>query len=388
MSAVSPWRLALGTASALGFARFAPGLLLPDMRQDLGWSLARGGVLTTANGVGYLAGAALTAACVRRLGPTATFRAGMLLTTLALAATAVGEGAPALDAARAGAGLGGALVFIAGGLIAARAGATAVTVYFAGTGAGIVLGALTVPPFLGQHPGSWPVAWAGLALCSGLATALSWTAARTDAPTGGGGGGGGRARLRPLWRTAAAYALFGAGYIAYPTFLSTTLAAAGTPSWQVALLWTLLGAGVLAAPRLWRRPVLRWPAHRLLAVLLALLTASALLALPWLPTPATVASVLLHGLCFMAVPATVTALIRSSVPADGQASALGAFTVLFSVGQTLGPWAAGALADLTRPSATLLWTAALCAAAALLSAAGRHEAGRRCGATDGEDVRT
>lgn len=54
-------RLALGTASALGLARFAYGLLVPAMRNDLGWSLAQAGAVTTANGLGYLAGAVTTA---------------------------------------------------------------------------------------------------------------------------------------------------------------------------------------------------------------------------------------------------------------------------------------------------------------------------------------
>src|SRR6516225_9351193 len=49
-----PARLALGTASALGLARFAYGLILPAMRSELGWSLAQAGALTTANAVGYL----------------------------------------------------------------------------------------------------------------------------------------------------------------------------------------------------------------------------------------------------------------------------------------------------------------------------------------------
>jgi uncharacterized MFS-type transporter YbfB len=39
-------RRALGTASALGLARFAYGLLVPAMRTELHWSLAQAGVLT------------------------------------------------------------------------------------------------------------------------------------------------------------------------------------------------------------------------------------------------------------------------------------------------------------------------------------------------------
>jgi Uncharacterised MFS-type transporter YbfB len=54
-------RLAMGTAVALGLGRFAYGLLVPSMRAELGWTLAQAGAQTTANGLGYLAGALVTA---------------------------------------------------------------------------------------------------------------------------------------------------------------------------------------------------------------------------------------------------------------------------------------------------------------------------------------
>jgi predicted MFS family arabinose efflux permease len=113
-------RLALGTASALGISRFAYGLLVPAMRTEQHRSLAQAGAMTTANGAGYLLGAALAGAVGRRWSATATFRPGMALTVLALAATAVNSAYLVLLAARTAAGIGGALVFVAGGVIASR----------------------------------------------------------------------------------------------------------------------------------------------------------------------------------------------------------------------------------------------------------------------------
>lgn len=86
--------LALGTASALGIARFGYGLLLPSMRSDLHWSLAQAGSMTTANGIGYLAGAGWAAIGTRRWTATTTFRLGMLFTVVALAATAASSAYP------------------------------------------------------------------------------------------------------------------------------------------------------------------------------------------------------------------------------------------------------------------------------------------------------
>lgn len=365
-------RLALGTASALGLARFAYGLLLPAMRDDLHWSLAEAGAMNTANGLGYLLGALLTAFAVRRLGTAATFRWGMIVTAVALAATAATDHYLALLTVRAAAGTGGAAVFVTGGVIAsriaARAGSgTPITVYFAGTGLGIVFSGGTIPP-LADHR---HLAWAGLSAAAALATVISWTATqageeRPAAATGG------RAHVRPLWGVALAYLLFATGYITYITFLSAYLADRNAPTGQVVLTWTALGLAVVAAPALWSRPTARWPGTRTLTTLLGLLAVGAALALTAPAPPVVLASAIVYGATFMGVPAAVTALIKANTPPADWTATLAAFTTLFAAGQTAGPWLAGLLADRSSTDATLAWTAVLCAAAALIAAgAGR-----------------
>jgi predicted MFS family arabinose efflux permease len=329
------------------------------MAEQLHWSLARAGVMTTANGLGYLVGAMATAPLARRLGAAATFRLGMVLCAVALAATAASGGYPALLVARGTAGLGGALVFITGAVLAPTA------VYFAGAGLGIMLSGAAIPPLLDQHPDRWPIAWIGLAIAAGLATAVSWTAARTrhlSATTQPAG------PVHPLWPVAVVYLLFAAGYIAYITFLSAFLVNRHASPTQTALTWTLLGLAVIAAPGLWQRPITRWPDSRVLAMLLVILTGATTLALLNPTPPAMIVSALAYGATFMAVPAAVTALVRTATPTTKLTGALAAFTVIFAAGQTAGPWLAGILADHAGPAATLGWTAALCGTAAVLAA--------------------
>jgi predicted MFS family arabinose efflux permease len=170
--------------------------------------------------------------------------------------------------------------------------------------------------------------------------------------------------VRPLWRTALAYLLFAAGYITYITFLSAYLAERHLPVAQVTLIWTVLGAAVMAAPSLWSRPITQWPDERALAALLAVLAGGAALALASSELPVILASAVVYGATFMAVPAAVTALIRNGTPPADWTATLAAFTTLFAAGQTAGPWIAGILADHTSTEATLAWTAILCAAAA------------------------
>jgi predicted MFS family arabinose efflux permease len=352
-------RLALGTASALGLSRFAYGLVLPAMADDLEWSLARAGLMTTVNGLGYLIGAMLTGAVARRVGVAVTFRLGMVLCAVGLATTAASSSYPAMLGGRLAAGFGGAFVFIAGAVMAPTA------VYFAGAGLGIVLSSVAIPPLVDQHPGQWPLAWIGLAAAAGLATVVSWPAARSstvDTSTRRG------ARVCLLWPIAVAYMLFAAGYIAYITFLSAYLVERHASTTQATLTWAVLGSAVMAAPALWERAIGQRP-QQVLALLLGAIAGAASLALLWPNPPTVVISALAYGGTFMAVPAAVTALVRVSTPSERLTETLAAFTVVFAIGQTAGPWLAGLLADLTGPGAALGWTAALCGAGALLAVA-------------------
>ena len=377
---LGPARLALGTASALGLARFAYGLLVPAMRAELGWSLAQAGALTTANGLGYLLGAAVTAPVARRLGVTATFRLGMVLTTVSLAATAVTSSYPSLLLARAAAGAAGAFVFIGGGVLASRAAArlgsaVPLTIYFAGAGLGIAVSGATLPPLLGQHPGRWPLAWGGLAAAAGLATAISWTAARSRTAREDASPAANLVDLRAvtrLGRVTAAYLLFATGYIAYITFLSAYLTAHRASTLQVAVTWAALGVAGMAAPALWSRPVTNWPGAMALAASLAGISAAAAAALVSSAPAVVIGSAIGYGATFLVVPAAITSIIHSAVPREDWTAALATFTMVFAAGQTAGPYLAGALADRYGTGATLVWTAALCAAGAALSVTARR----------------
>lgn len=366
-------RLAMGTASALGLARFAYGLLVPAMRTELHWSLAQAGALTTANGVGYLLGAVAMAPVARRLSVPVTFRLGMVLTAAALAATAATSGSYlALLLTRAAAGFAGALVFIAGGVIASRAAATArsaapLTIYFSGAGLGIAFSGTVIPPLLGQHPSRWPLAWGVLAAAAALAAMVSWTAAHGSQDPGAAAVTLELRGVARLWPVALAYLLFAAGYIAYITFLSAYLAAHHASVTQVALTWALLGLAAIAAPVLWSRPINTWPGGRALALSLAVLSAAAAVDLLSAAPAVVTGSAIGYGATFLSVPAAITTLVRAAIPPHDWTGALAAFTVVFAVGQTAGPYLAGGLADHYGTGATLAWTAALCIAGAALS---------------------
>ena len=60
--------LSLAPTIGLGIGRFAYALVLPDMRDALGWSYSAAGFMNTINAVGYLAGALVASRLIRRFG--------------------------------------------------------------------------------------------------------------------------------------------------------------------------------------------------------------------------------------------------------------------------------------------------------------------------------
>ena len=81
--------LSLAPTIGLGIGRFAYALVLPDMRDALGWSYSAAGFMNTINAVGYLAGALLASRMIRRFGLPQTVRWGTLAAVASLALCAI-----------------------------------------------------------------------------------------------------------------------------------------------------------------------------------------------------------------------------------------------------------------------------------------------------------
>ena len=70
--------LSLAPTVGLGIGRFAYSLVLPDMRDALGWSYSAAGFMNTINAAGYLVGALVASQLIRRFGLSAAVRWGTL----------------------------------------------------------------------------------------------------------------------------------------------------------------------------------------------------------------------------------------------------------------------------------------------------------------------
>jgi MFS family permease len=170
--------LSLGPTVGLGIGRFAYALVLPDMRDTLGWSYSAAGFMNTINAAGYLAGALAASRLIKRFGLAATVRWGTLACVLSLALCAFSDDFIMLSFARLLAGLGAAAGFVGGGALAATIAQSRperanflLSLFYAGPGAGILSSGL-VAPFVLQAfgPGSWWIVWWAMTL---LAVAMT-----------------------------------------------------------------------------------------------------------------------------------------------------------------------------------------------------------------------
>src|SRR5689334_18548217 len=92
--------LSLAPTIGLGIGRFAYSLVLPDMRDSLGWSYSGAGFMNTVNAAGYLAGALVASKLVSRFGLSTVVRWGTLACIVSLALSALSGNFVVLSFAR------------------------------------------------------------------------------------------------------------------------------------------------------------------------------------------------------------------------------------------------------------------------------------------------
>ncbi len=342
--------LALAAAVSLGLARFSYALLLPPMRAELHWSYFTAGAMNTANAAGYLLGALLAPRWFARHDALRVAAGGGAATALILVAHGFAGGGGVLYGLRTLAGVASAATFVGGGLLASRLAARSphpglvLGLYYGGAGLGILASTALVPPL------PWRTAWIALGAVSFACTGVTWAVARAShalLATGPDAGLGGRVGVRwwPMAPLLLGYLMFGVGYIGYMTFIVTLLREQGLASAWVAAFYGMLGAGVVASSWIWAGVLQRFRGGQALALLTGILAVATLL--PVLSArPGVVAlSCLMFGCTFLSVVASTTAFVRHNLPPPAWAAGIGAFTIVFALGQILGPGLSGRLAD-------------------------------------------
>ncbi|MEM9851528.1 MAG: YbfB/YjiJ family MFS transporter [Pseudomonadota bacterium] len=343
--------LAFGTCISNGFARFAYGLILPAMREDLSWGYAQAGWMNTANALGYLAGAILTLRLLRVVSQNWLFGAGSVACALAILATGLTRDATWLSTWRIASGVFGAPVFICAGTLAAglsdnpRRAALAIALTFGGGGLSMVLAGATIPGVLNATGAErWPLIWVAIATVSALMVPLVlWTAIQVRAPTAAPAPA--PFPLAGLWPHTCGYFLFATGYIVYLTFLVAWMRTLGASPVLVSVTWCIVGTGTIVSSFIWGPLIGRRNSGTPFAMIMASIALGTVIPVV-LPTPAgLILSATVFGLSVFMAPTAVTGFMGRNMAPAARGNAMAVLTVVFATGQTLGPVAAGAIGD-------------------------------------------
>jgi MFS family permease len=173
-----------------------------------------------------------------------------------------------------------------------------------------------------------------------------WAARRIEDPSSGVGGS--PWPISAFRAALGSYFLFGVGYIAYMTFVVAWMVSHGASALDVALTWGTLGVATMLAPIVWRAPRSRWHPAKTLAAVGVVISVGVTIPLRSTSLPAMILSAFFFGAAMFTAPAAVTDLVKSALPKAAWGSAVAVFTVLFAIGQSIGPVVTGLLADATH----------------------------------------
>lgn len=382
----------LSVFCALGLGRFGYSMVLPAMQQSLGLTNSQTGALQSWNLLGYMLAAAGSGVLASHIGPRPVIAGSLLLLGAAMAATAMAATFGQLAAARFLAGVGGAganvsAMGLLGAWFAARRRGTAAGVGVAGSSLALAATGLSVPAVLARFApdAGWRVCWwafAGVAAVAGIAVAAAARNRPSDlglSPVGSAPGAAGpqgeRGRMADVWRSgrlwylAGVYLMFGFSYIIYSTFFVRHMVRdGGLTTAEAGRLWFAIGVVSIPSGLVWGAVSDRFGRGRTLAAIFTMQVASFALLGSSIASPAVWSSGALFALTAWSIPAVIAALCADEFGPRLAPAALGLVTVVFGLGQTLGPWTAGLLADRTGSfSAAFLAASAVAAVGAVLA---------------------
>lgn len=378
-----PFPLAIGgllaMAAGIGVGRFVYTPILPSMIEALSLSKSQAGLIASANFIGYFAGALLGA--VRLPGTRRAWLLGSLaVNALCLAAMGAASTMPLFLSLRLLAGMASAFALIfASSLVLDRlasAGRSSLSaLHFAGVGSGIVVSAALVA-LLARQGAAWSALWfASAAVAVVLGLAVIWLIP-PDAPAPRDASPQIRAPLSfDFIALAAAYGLFGFGYIITATFIVDLVRGTAGLSPLEPYIWVLFGLCAAPSVALWTLLGRSWGILRTFAVASLIEAAGVAASALWLHAAGVILAAAFVGGTFMGLTALGLIAARDSGGGDPRGR-IALMTASFSAGQILGPAFAGyaydATGSLAMPSLVAVGALVLAAVLSLVADARRR----------------
>jgi predicted MFS family arabinose efflux permease len=384
----------LAMAAALGVGRFVYTPILPSMIDALGWSSTTAGLVASANFLGYLVGALTAGLPIFSSAPRRWLFHGLAVSAISTAATGFFPTDIAILAARFAGGLASAFVIVcASTLVLARLTAASrsnlASIHFAGVGVGIFASAAIVAAASACGTG-WRELWG---LSGGAAALMALVAVALVRPGAGDAGQSSSVEAAPARGTPikmiAAYGLFGFGYVITATFLVTIVRRSPDIRPLEPWVWMLFGLAAVPSVPLWQRFGETIGPLRAYGVACLVEAGGVIASVDWVSIPGVAVAAILLGGTFMGL--TALGLMSARTLAEGQSQrVIGLMTACFGIGQMVGPYVAGYLAESTGSLRAPSWLAAgALALGAILAASPRLKKapGHGSGANDpGGDI--
>lgn len=368
----------IGIMGALGLARFGYTVILPAMKESLGFTYGQMGLLGTGNLLGYTCFAVVGGYLASRHGARIVAVLSLSLMTITLFLTGMAGGFYDTLAARIITGIGsaGANVPIMGMALtwfSIRRRGLAAGILVAGSGLGVLITGSLLPGIIKAHGADgWRWAWYYLAGLSLVITVIAhcllknspaeknllpWgtekaAVALTEiqeerSKTAAAPLDWSKVYKNPaLWQLGLVYFAFGFAHMTYVTFFSAHAMKAGNLSAvEAGRIWSLVGFVSMASGLIWGGISDMIGRRAALCIVFSLHALSfATFAFSTGPL-GFYASALAFGISAWSIPSIVAAFAGDIVGARLAPAALGAVTVILSLGQALAPFVAGRLAD-------------------------------------------
>lgn len=365
----------LVTIGAHGFGRMSYTLILPAMKDGLQLNYTELGLLGTGNFIGYLVMAIVGGFLAARFGPRIVITLALFLMGVTMIVTGFADSFGFAFGARLITGLGHGAAYVpamalgsAWFAIERRGFATGIV--SGGIGGGTMIAGLVVPMILAAYgTEGWRFSWyylgaavlviacvAGLVIrnrpediglrqigakdgAAGVvpkpgASALNWSSVY---------------RMKSVWYLGMVYFLYGFSYIIYMTFFAAYLTREmGVSSAEVGRLWAMVGGLSIFCGVIWGTLSDRLGRARGAAfAYIALAISYAVFALFQVKIGFYL-SAILFGLSAWSIPTIMAATAGDYVGPRLAPAGLGFITLFFGIGQALGPWIGGYLADITK----------------------------------------
>jgi len=349
--------IAAGAAVAQSFGRFAYGLLLPAIRDDLAISNTLAGLIGAANVGAYLLGTLFVAWATSHYRLLSVLRLGLMLSTTGLLLAAVAPSPLLLAAALFLSGIGGACVWIPSPMIASDAlpasqRGLAIGLMGSGIGIGVIFVSIlggSLRSSQGDHAWSsvyLTMAAIGLAILLGVLFMVRHQQAR---PTGGGGFGGFGAlkRMQGWLPLIFSYATFGFIYLLVLGFLTSRLEDdSAWSSLEAATAFTLMGFAMIFGGPAFVALATRISTRLALAIAFALWPIFVFIVLMGAYIPTLMACIGL-GFLFSGLPSLITLYVVENATPKDYGPSFAAATLAFGLAQTISPAVGGSLADIS-----------------------------------------